>query len=92
MVRRREAASLTAHYVAGVLDWPAMEDGLRVLSELTRFSPGDRVRTLRGSASGVIIRLLDDGRVVWRPDGATMDIFSLPESLVPVSEKKNFSS
>lgn len=46
---------------------------------------GDRVQTLRGSASGVITRLLEDGRVVWRPDSATLELLALPESLRKIS-------
>ena len=46
-------------------------------------TPGDRVRTLRGTLRGVIIRVLDDGRVAWRPDGAAGELIALPESLAP---------
>jgi hypothetical protein len=41
------------------------------------------VKTLRGSLRGVIIRMLDDGRVAVRPDGTTGELLSLPESLLP---------
>jgi len=37
---------------------------------------------LRGSLRGVITRVLDDGRVAVRPDGATSELLSLPESLL----------
>jgi hypothetical protein len=79
--RRREAASLAAHYVAGVLDRQALEEGLSGLAELAIFKTGDRVRTLRGSARGVIIRLLPDGRVVWKPERTASELTALPESL-----------
>jgi hypothetical protein len=39
------------------------------------------VKTLRGSLRGVIIRVLEDGRVVWKPDGTTSELIALPESL-----------
>ena len=81
--RRREASSLTAHYVAGVLDRESMERGLRALAELANFKPGDRVKTLRGSARGVIQRILPDGRVAWCPDGSHAELVALPESLLP---------
>ena len=81
MGRRREAASLAAHYVAGVLNRDSMEDGLSALAELADFKPGDRVKTLRGSARGVILRLLPDGRVAWRPEGSQSELIALPESL-----------
>jgi hypothetical protein len=51
------------------------------LCESTSFQPGDRVKTLRGSTRGVILRLLDDGRVVWQPDGSRSELLALPESL-----------
>ncbi len=79
--RRREAASLAAHYVAGVLDGKSMESGLIVLSELAGFNPGDRVKTLRGSTSGTILRVLPDGRVLWRADTGA-ELTGLPESLI----------
>jgi hypothetical protein len=44
---------------------------------------GDRVQTLRGSAKGVVVRVLEDGRIVWRPDGSRSDLTALPESLLP---------
>ena len=87
LARRREAASLAAHYVAGVLDRGAVEDGLIALGELANYHPGDRVRTFRGTARGVVLRLLDDGRVVWKVEGSGAELIALPESLIrdPVS-------
>jgi hypothetical protein len=43
---------------------------------------GDRVRTFRGSGRGVIVRVLEDGRVVWRSDNSESELIALPESLV----------
>jgi len=51
------------------------------LSQSASFQAGDRVKTLRGSLRGVVRRLLDDGRVVWRPDGGASELIALPESL-----------
>ena len=79
--RRREAASLAAHYVAGVLDRESLESGLVSLAELADFHPGDHVKTLRGSMSGTILRVLPDGRVAWRTDSGA-ELIALPESLV----------
>jgi hypothetical protein len=42
---------------------------------------GDRVKTLRGSLRGVIVRVLEDGRVALQPDGATSELIALPETL-----------
>ena len=81
LARRREAGSLAAHYVAGVLGRKSMETGLIVLSELADFKPGDRVKTLRGSMHGTILRVLPDGRVVWRADSGA-ELTGLPESLI----------
>ncbi len=73
--------SAVAHYVAGVLDRESMVGVVEGLWQSAQMSPGDRVRTLRGSLRGVIVRVLDDGRVAWRPDGRTSELIALPESL-----------
>jgi hypothetical protein len=64
-----------------VLDYQSMESGLTALAELADFHAGDRVKTLRGSMHGTIVRVLEDGRVVWRADSGT-ELTALPESLV----------
>ncbi len=51
------------------------------LCESASFRAGDRVQTLRGSTRGVIVRLLEDGRVVWRPEGGGAELITLPEAL-----------
>lgn len=81
--RKREVGSAVAHYIAGVLDREAMVQIIETLAQSADFKPGDRVKTLRGSTHGVIVRLLDDGRVVWRPDGTDSELTGLPESLIP---------
>lgn len=86
LARRREAASLAAHYVAGVLDRKSMESGLVALGELADFKPGDGVKTLKGSMSGTIVRVLPDGRVVWRADSGA-ELTALPESLIRQKKK-----
>lgn len=80
--RRREAASLAAHYVAGVLDREPMTDGIISLAESAGFNPGDRVRTLKGSLRGTVRKVLPDGRVSWQPDGNKTELTALPESLL----------
>jgi hypothetical protein len=79
--RRREVMSAVAHYIAGVLPWEAMVGIVESLSQTADWKAGDRVKTLRGSLAGVIIRILEDGRVAWRPDGAESELTALPESL-----------
>ncbi len=83
IVRRKEASSAVAHYITGVLDRDLMVTVLRDLGQSAHFVQGARVRSLRGSLHGVITRLLDDGRVAFRADGASSDIISLPENLLP---------
>ncbi|HEY6166999.1 MAG TPA: hypothetical protein VI454_03090 [Verrucomicrobiae bacterium] len=87
MARRREAASLAAHYVAGVLDRESLVEGVNVLVAAAGFRPGDRVQTLKGSLHGVVRQLMPDGRVVWRPDGNKSDLVALPESLVTETKR-----
>jgi hypothetical protein len=51
------------------------------ISETADWKAGDRVKTLRGSLRGVIVRIQEDSRVVWKPDGAESELTALPESL-----------
>ena len=78
--------SAVAHYIAGVLDHQSMAQIVNELSEAADFQPGDRVKTLRGSMSGTIVRMLPDGRVVWRADSGT-ELTTLPESLIRQKKK-----
>jgi hypothetical protein len=48
------------------------------------FKTGDRVKTLRGSTRGVVVSVLSDGRVSWRPEGSVTELVTLPESLLRV--------
>lgn len=82
MTRKREVGSAVAHYIAGVLDRKSMVAIVESLSETADWKTGDRVKTLRGSLGGVIVRILDDGRVCWRPDNGRSELVALPESLV----------
>jgi hypothetical protein len=82
LARRREAASLAAHYVAGVLDQDAMSRGIESLCLSADFKPGDRVKTLKGTMHGVVRKILPDGRLSWLPDTNTMELLALPESLL----------
>ena len=82
-LRQKEIASAIAHYIAGVLDREAMVSVIDSLSQSAVLQAGSRVKTLRGSLHGVVVRILDDGRVGWRPDGGASELTALPESLVP---------
>jgi len=52
------------------------------LAEAANFQPGDRVKTLKGSLSGVVRKILPDGRIVWQPDDNEAELTALPESLL----------
>ncbi len=80
--RKREVGSAVAHYIAGVLDREAMVGIVESLCASAELQPGDRVKTLRGSTRGIILRVLPDGRVAWRPDGSRSELVALPESLL----------
>jgi hypothetical protein len=80
--RLKEGSSAVAHYVTGVLDREMMLSTLESLCQHTSFQPGDKVRPLKGSLHGVIVKTLDDGRVKWRAETGT-EFLGLPESLVP---------
>jgi len=85
--RRREAASLAAHYVAGVLDQKSIIAGITSLAEKADFKPDDRIKTLKGSMSGKILRMLPDGRVRWRADSGA-ELTALPESLIRQKQRQ----
>jgi len=82
MSRKREVGSATAHYIAGVLDREVMVQVVESLCAAADLVPGTRVKTLRGSTHGVVVRVLEDGRIVWRTDGGT-ELIALPEALKP---------
>jgi len=80
--RKKEVASAAAHFITGVLDYPSMVQIIESCARTSKLAAGDRVRTLRGTLRGVIVRILDDGRVVWRADGGASELIALPESLL----------
>lgn len=85
--RKREVGSAIAHYIAGVLDWNFAAEIVESLSAPIDFEPGDRVKTFRGASQGTIIRILPDGRVVWKSDGSSAELIAMPESLVRLKER-----
>jgi hypothetical protein len=80
--RKREIMSAVGHYVAGVLDRESMVAILEGMCQVDSLNVGDRVKTIRGSLHGKILRLLDDGRVVWQPEGSDAELTAIPESLM----------
>jgi hypothetical protein len=81
-VRRREASSAVAHYIAGVLDRDSMAGIVESLCETADWKVGDRVKTLRGTTRGIIRSISADGRIVWQPEGSESELIALPESLL----------
>ena len=80
--RRKEASSAVAHFITGVLEQDLMISAVESLSQASHLVAGDRVKTLRGATRGIILRIMEDGRVLWRPDATESDLLALPESLL----------
>jgi hypothetical protein len=85
--RRKEASSSVSHFITGVLDEELMVDAVESLWQMACLEPGERVKTLRGTTHGVIVRKLEDGRVVWKPDGSDSEQMALPEALLAAEPK-----
>ncbi len=81
-IRRKEVASVAAHFITGVLDQESMIGLIGSLCATPKFKIGDRVKTMRGSTSGTVVKILDDGRIVWQPNGRKSELIALPENLV----------
>jgi hypothetical protein len=81
-LRKAEVSSAFGHYIAGTLDRDSMIQIVEGLSEETVFKPGDRVKTFRGTLKGVVVRIQNDGRVLWRPDGSATELIAEPDSLL----------
>jgi len=41
---------------------------------------------MRGTTRGIVTHILEDGRIAWRPEGSTLELIALPESLLPVDQ------
>ena len=85
--RRKEAASAAAHFITGVLDRDSMMRMMDELCEAADLKPGDAVKTLRGSMTGKIIRVLPDGRVKRRAESGA-ELTALPESLIRLKKSR----
>src|SRR5207244_3312963 len=81
--RRKEASSSVAHFITGVLGQEMMVAAVESLGKVASFAVGDHVKTLRGTTRGIVVRLLDDGRVVWRPNGGDAELMASPAALLP---------
>ena len=60
----------------------SMTEIIETLCSSADFKRGDRIKTLRGSTHGIVVRVLSDGRVAWRPNGSQSELIALPESLL----------
>lgn len=87
-VRRKEASSAIAHFITGVLEESLMVQALESLTKIHAWIPGDRVKTLRGSLHGIVVKVSEDGRILWRPDGTKHDLIAMPEDLCSDDQKK----
>ena len=85
-MRRRELASAVAHYIVGVLDRDSMISAVDSLWQSASLSVGDLVQTMCGTTRGVVTLILEDGRIAWRPEGSTLELIALPESLLPLDQ------
>ena len=79
-LRKRAVGSATAHYIAGVLNRESMVQIVEQMCAAADLVPGTRVKTLRGSTHGVVLRVLGDGRIVFRTDAGS-EFTALPEAL-----------
>lgn len=73
-----------ADYVAGDLERASMIEIVEGLWAAADLRPGMRVKTLRGAVEGVVLRILPDKRVLWRPKGSSNDLVAEPVSLLRV--------
>lgn len=73
-----------ADYVAGSLERASMVEIVEGLWATAALRPGMRVKTLRGAVEGVVLQLLPEHRVLWRPRGSTADLVAEAASLLPV--------
>lgn len=83
--RRHEIISVVGHYIAGVIDWKSASAIVEGISAPSVFLPGMRVRTIRGSAHGAVVRVHDNDRVTWLPDGGSLELTGSADSLLPES-------
>lgn len=80
--RRKVALVGVADYVIGRLERAAMVEIVEGMWMPVTFRPGMRVKTLRGTAVGMVLSCGADGLVLWRPKGSATDLVAQPESLL----------
>jgi hypothetical protein len=73
-------------HAAAAEEWEKQRGSTLTLLETFQFLKSCHRRApflfFNGNTFAEIVRLQDDGRVVWRPDGTESELIALPESLV----------
>jgi hypothetical protein len=83
-LRRKQIASLVAHFIAGLpdVDETTLKAALRDLVQMEQFKIGDSVTTLKKSLTGKIVRINEDGTLVWKCDQTGSLMTATPQSLL----------
>jgi hypothetical protein len=89
-IRKKQLASLVAHFIAGVpeVDEAALRTGLEELTRLENFQVGDKVATLQKTLRGTIIRINEDGTIVWKCEQTAAVMTGTPQSLLSLQTRK----
>ena len=82
--RRREIAGTLGDHILGLVERDAVVEIVASLWSAVELRVGDRVKTLRGSLTGVVREVLADGRVVWQPAGSKLELISPPGGVISV--------
>lgn len=82
--RSRAILAAVSDYIGGTIERAALIEIVEGLWTAAPLRPGTRVKTLRGAVEGVVLRVLADQRVLWRPRSSTVDWIAEPGSLLPV--------
>jgi hypothetical protein len=83
-LRRKQIASLVAHFIAGLpdVDEIVLRRGLDDLAQMEQFQIGDQVATLKKTLTGKIVQINDDGTLVWKCDQTGSVITATPQALI----------
>lgn len=82
--RSRAILLAVSDYISGGLARADLIEIVEGLWEAPPLRPGMRVKTLRGAVEGVVLQVLPDHRVLWRPRGSVADLVAEAGSLLPV--------
>lgn len=82
--RSRAILLAVSDYISGGLARTELIEIVEGLWEAAPLRPGMRVKTLRGAIEGVVLQVLPDHRVLWRPRGSAADLVAEAGSLLPV--------